>query len=358
MESSRHPRTSRGSPKSLPRKVGDRWNGRVDCANGSSFVGDLLQLTPELVVKDGYGVFVDEAKRKTYEGWYFHDQKHGFGVTKYQDMIHQGQYCKNLRHGFGTFTCFTSGMTYEGEFRYGEFHGQGKLFLTANRLQHSSEGQFRKGQFVRGVKTTLDGKRFTGELVNELESGYGTTQFANGNIHQGFYSQGKPHGRGELYSKVDDQWWRGNFCHGAKDLKLPFIQESNGLVFVGIQSQQNRGVMFGRLDGDENAHELGLDLCVTHRMGEFVHGELVSGSYTTAHMLVTAQEFDVGPCVRDSTFASWHDNQSNNVRFARLGPKGDGPIGKALFAFAERAVLEARVEMYKIEGQVHESVQI
>lgn len=359
MESPRPPsRTSRSSAKSPPRSVGDRWNGRLDCANGSSFVGDLLQLSPELVVKDGYGVFVDGAKRKTYEGHYLHDQKHGQGVTKYQDMIHHGQYCKNLRHGLGTFTCFTSGMTYEGEFRYGEFHGQGKLFLTANRLHLCSEGQFRKGQFVRGTRTTLDGRRFTGELVNELETGYGTTLFANGNRHQGFYAQGKPHGRGELYSKANDTWWRGNFCRGAKDSTLPFIQESNEVVFVGVQTQRDGEVVFGRLDGDEDAGELGLDLCVKHRMGEFVRGELVKGSYTTAHVLVTAQEFDLGPCVRDGTFASWHDNQSNNVRFARLGPKGDGPIGKALFAFSERAVLEARVEVYKVEGQVHASAQI
>ena len=62
-----------------------------------------------------------------------------------------------------------------------------------------SVGDYRDGQFVRGVH--LHGKKsfYAGEFVGDLKSGKGTEFFENGDIYIGEYSQGSKTGRGIYY---------------------------------------------------------------------------------------------------------------------------------------------------------------
>lgn len=325
----------------------------MDFPNGSYYIGDLLQLSADSIVKDGCGVFVDKVKNKTYEGEYLHDQKHGQGTTTYATKMHQGEYLKNLRHGYGKMEFITSGYVYEGEFRHGQFHGEGRLFNSITG-EEFDEGTFRKGVLIRGTRQHRNGKRYCGALENDMEHGYGITTFSNGNKHEGFYSRGKMHGRGEWYDCAENLWWRGEFSCGKRDCTKPFLIEHMTCTFVLLGREASYS---GRMDGDEDS-ELAEEFKIKCRMGEFdlVNRELQSGTYTTGATRVSAQEFERGPCVRDGTFGSWHDASQGNVRFAKLGPEGSGPIGKALFAYANRDGMEARVEVYKNEGVVAEVI--
>jgi hypothetical protein len=103
-------------------------------------------------------------------------------------------------------------------------------------------------------------------------------------------------------------------------------------------------------EGEEEAEEDRIQI----RMGYFcqdssIPPKLVQGTYTTARTRITAQQFTDGPVVKEGTGAAFHDLETGNVRWAKLGATGVGPIGKALFVFAN-ASLRARVETYQAEG--------
>ncbi|RLA04999.1 MAG: hypothetical protein DRQ54_08775, partial [Gammaproteobacteria bacterium] len=89
---------------------------------------------------------------------------------------------------------WANGSYYVGEFRHGQFYGQGKYVGTTG---FSAEGAFADGQLT-GVGRTeyLDGTHYAGEFQHDLMHGRGKLVFGNGSSWEGEFSNDKMTGSG------------------------------------------------------------------------------------------------------------------------------------------------------------------
>ena len=91
---------------------------------------------------------------------------HGYGVLNYQNgSWYVGSFCNGLRHGFGTYTS-SSGYIYEGDWLNGKQTGECHIF------------------------------------------------YKNGDSYKGAFLDGLKHGEGQLFEKVTDRIFGGNWKHG------------------------------------------------------------------------------------------------------------------------------------------------
>jgi hypothetical protein len=356
----------------VKRAIGERWKGRLDYPNNSFYTGELLKREDGQTVRDGTGTSFDAVKSKLFEGTFVDDLKTGFGTTRYSDKVHQGNYYRGLRHGPGSFI-FANGERYDGDFFRGEFHGNGKMIWKDGSL---FEGTFKRGKIRYGTRKSPDkAETYEGYFDEKgLSNGYGVTSFVNGDFHQGFYRNGVPHGKGVRFSRSEGSYTYCEYTNGKQVLGPTFVVTSsgvNGYKFVGTHEEDDdtekeeistTGKLFGRLDGDEE--DIEAEDRILTRLGHFHNlseaflfpPNIVYGTYRTLRSCVTA-EFGYGPVVKEDTGACWHDLDTGNVRWARLGPSGQGPIGKALFVFATKP-LRARLENYPQEGTIDDIVNL
>lgn len=127
-----------------------------------------------------------------------------------------GTILKGQRHGKGVLRG-ENGVIYEGEWKYDNFEGQGKLI--------SEDGSIYIGTFLNGKKHGV-GKNekgntiYEGEFKDNLKDGKGKEIYPNGNIYEGFFSQGKKCGDGR-YLLADGSFYEGQF----------FNDNINGVVY-------------------------------------------------------------------------------------------------------------------------------
>ena len=106
--------------------------------------------------KDGVAILPDGTR---YEGGFRDGLFHGEGKLVYKNsgIVYEGQFRNGLRHGKGQVR-FPSGQSYVGEFKRGDYHGQGVLLSSTG---HKYEGSFEKGLISGPGKLTLrDGMKF------------------------------------------------------------------------------------------------------------------------------------------------------------------------------------------------------
>jgi len=107
------------------------------------------------------------------------------------------------------------GLTYEGEWGAGKFHGQGKLTLSDG---YTYEGEWKDGiPDGKGTIINPNGETYFGEFKDGKQQGQGTYTFANGSKYVGEYKDDKRHGQGTLMlasgSKYVGEWKDGKY-HG------------------------------------------------------------------------------------------------------------------------------------------------
>ncbi len=107
---------------------------------------------------------------------------------KYVGEFRDGQY-----HGQGTET-FPDGFNYIGEFRVGHYHGQGTATFPDGRKY---VGEFRDSQYHgQGTATFPDGRKYVGEWRAHRPNGQGTETFPDGRKYVGEFRDGQYHGQG------------------------------------------------------------------------------------------------------------------------------------------------------------------
>ncbi len=128
---------------------------------------------------------------------------------------------------FGSNT--SNGNKYVGEFKDGEYHGQGTItFLSGNKYVGDFKVDQPNGQ---GTFTFANGEKYVGEFKDGKLNGQGTYTFANGDIYVGEFKNDIKHGRG-TYTYLEGDKYLGEF----KDDKLNgqgTYTFANGKKYIG-----------------------------------------------------------------------------------------------------------------------------
>jgi len=133
-----------------------------------------------------------------YSGAFLNGKFHGFGVLDVLDPVAKGQkYVGDFKNGEyngqGTYT-IPSGDKYVGEFKDFRRNGQGTLTL---RNGNKYVGEFKDDKFNGlGTYTFVSGSKYVGEFKNDLQNGQATFTSANGDKYVGEYKDGKRIGQG------------------------------------------------------------------------------------------------------------------------------------------------------------------
>lgn len=88
------------------------------------------------------------------------------------------------------------GSQYFGEFRDGQYHGQGTVTLPDGETY---VGEFKRGKRDgQGTATFPDGRKYVGQWRNNKASGQGTGMFPSGEVYVGEWREGRTHGHGAV----------------------------------------------------------------------------------------------------------------------------------------------------------------
>ena len=147
-----------------------------------------------------------------YEGDFKQGLFHGQGRYQTQETVYQGDFVNGIAVGQGVIT-FVDGARYEGETDFGMANGQGSLVESDQEYI----GQFKNNAF--------DGQ---GKLIK-----------ANGDIYQGDFVAGLFHGSG-LYTTADGKVYQGEFVDGElsgaghyRDGELSYTGEFKAWLYHG-----------------------------------------------------------------------------------------------------------------------------
>ena len=131
---------------------------------------------------------------ETYEGEWKDGQKHGQGKYTYTNgTTYKGEFKDGKKHGKGKYT-YADGRTYEGEWKDGKKHGKGKNTYADGRTY---EGDWKDGKrHGQGKYTYADGGTYEGECKDGTQHGEGKFTYPDGRTYEGDWENGKKHGSG------------------------------------------------------------------------------------------------------------------------------------------------------------------
>ena len=226
--------------------------GKYTWANGDFYEGKWAKGW-----RCGFGIYKSHSKNEVdgstfasyvYEGDWKNSKKHGHGVaTGYKavaptgricfDWSYDGEWIEDNRHGNGKYTyadgsyftgvwknnkkifasetvlpaerCAKStvkreelknGDVYEGEYKDGKYHGQGKYTSSKGWVY---EGQFTDGQITgKGKITYATGAVYEGELLKGNKNGFGRITYTDGLYYEGEWKDDKKHGKSTYTQKL------------------------------------------------------------------------------------------------------------------------------------------------------------
>ncbi|PNT75254.1 hypothetical protein BRADI_1g29140v3 [Brachypodium distachyon] len=186
--------------------------GELKLSNGDIYSGALSGEIPE-----GSGRYIWSDSCCMYEGEWRRGMRHGQGRTLWPSgAIYQGEYSGGYMDGEGT---YVGSSSYKGRWKLNRKHGLG--------LQTFPNGDIFQGSWVQGQMeghgryTWANGNTYVGTMRNGLMSGKGILTWNNGDSFQGSWLDGMMHGYG-LYTWEDSGYYLGTWTRGFKDGKGTF----------------------------------------------------------------------------------------------------------------------------------------
>lgn len=189
-------------------------------SDGSRYEGDWFQ-----DVQHGFGVYVGSGQfGARYEGEWKDGLRHGAGVESYGNTLglghtcplgfvhhggarcfYDGQWERGRYHGEGTLTC-GDGRQYHGQWSVGKRHGYGRLVMVPKKLQYTAvrgvdgaivlQGTVEEGEFGMPVRLddSLRVKVWEGEMRKNKRWGLGRVTLNCGDVFEGWFERGRPSG--------------------------------------------------------------------------------------------------------------------------------------------------------------------
>lgn len=188
--------------------------GRVLFSNGDWYCGEF-----KAGHAHGLGEYKNNSRKYLYVGHFESDLPHGHGKETWEDgAVYVGDFVKGLKHGHGKFT--TPEGVLEGSFADGEFHGEGKMVSTSEKV---FEGQWKNSVLQSPAKIHFLGARYEGHIDQKY----------------------LPHGQGQVLSS--SRKIQGTFYNGLLDGDAVKTEIHTGKAEVGFYE---KGVLTSGFRGD------------------------------------------------------------------------------------------------------------
>jgi 1-phosphatidylinositol-4-phosphate 5-kinase len=150
-----------------------------------------------------------------YEGEWRRGMRHGQGKTLWPSgATYEGEYSAGYMDGEGTYVGPDGASSYKGQWKLNRKHGLG--------LQMYPSGDMYQGSWIQGQMeghgryTWANGNSYVGTMKNGLMSGQGVLTWNTGDSFQGNWLDGMMHGYG-LYTWEDSGYYLGTWTRGLKD---------------------------------------------------------------------------------------------------------------------------------------------
>ncbi|KAF7018621.1 hypothetical protein CFC21_031892 [Triticum aestivum] len=210
--------------------------GELTLPNGDLYSGTLSGGVPE-----GTGRYVWSGSGCVYEGGWRRGMRHGNGRTEWPSgAVYEGEYSGGFMDGEGTYTNGSPSSSYKGQWKLDRKHGLG--------LQAHANGDVYQGSWVQGQMegqgryTWANGNSYVGTMRNGLMSGKGVLTWSTGDSFQGNWVAGVAHGYG-LYTWEGGGCYLGTWSRGLKDGKGTFYPERRRVPAARLDDLRKRGVL-------------------------------------------------------------------------------------------------------------------
>ncbi|KAI5010712.1 hypothetical protein ZWY2020_012849 [Hordeum vulgare] len=213
--------------------------GELTLPNGDLYSGTLSGGVPE-----GTGRYVWSGSGCVYEGGWRRGMRHGNGRTVWPSgAVYEGEYSAGFMDGEGTHLAAgspSSSSSYKGQWKLDRKHGLG--------LQAHANGDVYQGSWVQGQMegqgryTWADGNSYVGTMRSGLMSGKGVLTWSAGDSFQGNWVAGVAHGYG-LYTWDGGGCYLGTWSRGLKDGKGTFYPERRRVPAARLDDLRKRGVL-------------------------------------------------------------------------------------------------------------------
>ena len=188
-------------------------------------------------IRNGKGklLWLSETTKQEYIGGFLNGVRSGYGeyiwAQSYYDHSYKGKWKKDKKHGLGIFKCDkyeAIGCNYEGSFKDGFFHGEGKLEYQKGEFHYTKI----RNQLVRGRPFHLQEGTFKDGSLS-----YGTIQGGR-ERYEGHFLDGKFNGRGtyyDNYGKENETKFVGTFdcCNYDKQRQTGIQYNADGTTEEG-----------------------------------------------------------------------------------------------------------------------------
>ena len=235
--------------------------GRLEWKDGSTYEGSVVN-----GIRHGQGVYRKGGDKVfVYDGEWKHGQFDGEGTCYYGELgckhKYVGHFEKGLREGHGTMY-YPNGNVYEGEWHLGKRHGHGKFTWADSGSYYIGDfvdGEMHgKGEIIYAFSAQspsvqfVQSNRYLGEFEHSLRSGNGVFYYANGAVYKGEWKDNMKNGQGKFTSR-DGRVYHSEFRDGS------IYQD--GKLFVPTPSISLNFPLDGLLAPSESADEVMNSLC-------------------------------------------------------------------------------------------------
>ncbi|XP_054289764.1 MORN repeat-containing protein 3-like [Macrosteles quadrilineatus] len=176
------------------------------------------RILEESTKRNGLKHAIFSVSGEKYKGEWKNNLKHGKGSQLWKNKhMYEGDWLNGQRHGYGVLSkILDDGVTqillYDGDWQYGKPEGFGR--------KHSGdeyyEGEFKSGKrHGQGRMWFADGSFYDGTWVDNMKNGLGLFVYPNGNRYEGDWRANQKHGYGEFYHLQTGQLQAGVWNKGT-----------------------------------------------------------------------------------------------------------------------------------------------
>ncbi|XP_057161498.1 MORN repeat-containing protein 1 isoform X1 [Ursus arctos] len=197
----------------------------------SPISGQPVRDPPRRPPRDGYGVYVYPNSFFRYEGEWKGGKKHGQGKLLFKDgSYYEGEFVDGEITGEGCRLWASSGNTYSGQFVLGEPQGRGVMkYKAGGHYEGELSHGLREGH---GRLVDRDGQAYWGSFHNNQRHGRGHMVFRNGDKYEGDWVRDQRQGHGVL-CRADGSTYEGQW-HSDVFSGLGNMTHCSGAVYHGM----------------------------------------------------------------------------------------------------------------------------